>query len=149
MYVVCLFVCSRGDTVCHGGLRTRKLGQSPIAIRPIVSEVCSQGRNHRQIAQHYNLVFEHYPCHESTIEMRIRSGLFIKEQKSYDVKPYRGLAAEAQLHGNNGPRESYWSHTTQLSCQMLPRTDAVPQFIHRWRCRLFLRKGPAQTECAI
>ena len=33
---------------------------------------------------------------------------------------------------------------------MLPRTDAVPQFIHRWRCRLFLRTGPspAQSECA-
>ena len=26
---------------------------------------------------------------------------------------------------------------------MLPRTDAVPQFIHRWRCRLFLRTGPS------
>ena len=73
----------------------------------------------------------------------------VVEQKSYDVKPYQRLAAEAQLHGSNGARESYRSHTTQLSCQMLPRADAIPQFIQRWRCRLFLRRGPAQTECAI
>ena len=28
---MCLFVCIRGDTECHGGLRTRELGQSPFA----------------------------------------------------------------------------------------------------------------------
>ena len=35
-WFVCLFVCNRGDTLeCQDGLRTRKLGQSPINVSAI------------------------------------------------------------------------------------------------------------------
>ena len=46
---VCLFVCNRGDTLmCLDGLRTRKLGQSPVSKKVVYMDRNVAGYNSLQ-----------------------------------------------------------------------------------------------------
>ena len=56
----CLFVCNRGDTLmCQDGLRTRKLGQSPINV-----SATYDGKGSRN--QFFTMVFVVYPGQSTT-----------------------------------------------------------------------------------
>ena len=151
----CLFVCNRGVHVVLACSEQGSSAKSPIAIRPIVSEVWSQGRNHRQIAQHYAFTLwtlsmegSHRGIfHEATINMRLRSRLFtrgyaeVRRRLTVPWTYYRSTTARESQRTREiqtawdlrPPLEGLPTHNSPAN--MLPRADAVPQFIQRWRCR--------------
>ena len=98
-------------------------------------------------------IAHHSFFHEATIDVRLRSRLFTLVSQVMSNHTIRKHNCTGKLaHARDSPGVRFMApppgHPTHNSpVNMLPWADEVSQFIHRWYCRLFLKRGPTQTEC--